>query len=108
MNHDEGGGRRNHGQGRVVVVANVVKKNVTFKAFEVSHEYQLTIYIMFMKTKELQLIIKGQYINNLNFVKPTLNLHTYEIQSLILIYMIFLNTSTKDDNVQIHGYTKYV
>jgi hypothetical protein len=51
LNHDEGGGRRNHGQGRVVVVANVVKKNVTFKAFEVSHEYQLTIYIMFMKTK---------------------------------------------------------
>jgi hypothetical protein len=65
---------------------------------------------MFVKTKELQLIIKGQYINNSNFVKPTLNLHTYEIQFLMLIYiMIFPNTtSIKDDNVQIHTYTKDV
>jgi hypothetical protein len=65
---------------------------------------------MFVTTKKLQLIIKGQYINNSNFVKPTLNLHTYEIQFLMLIYvMIFPNTTfTKDDNVQIHAYTKDV
>jgi hypothetical protein len=45
---------------------------------------------MFLKTKELQLIIKGQYINNSNFVKPAIYLHTYEIQLLMLIYaMIF-------------------
>jgi hypothetical protein len=57
---------------------------------------------MFVKTKELQLIIKGQYINNSSFVKPTLNLHTYEIQFLMLVYvMIFLNTTfTQDDSVQ--------
>jgi hypothetical protein len=54
-----------------------------------------------MKTKELQLIIKGQYINNSNFVKLSLNLQTYEIQFLMLVYtMISPNTtSTKDDNV---------
>jgi hypothetical protein len=46
---------------------------------------------MFLKTKELQLIIKGQYINNSNFVKPAIYLHTYEIQLLMLVYtMIFL------------------
>jgi len=63
-----------------------------------------------MNTKRLQLIIKGRYINKSNFVKPTLNLHTYEIQFLMLVYiMIFLNTTfTKDDNVQIHAYTKDV
>jgi hypothetical protein len=65
---------------------------------------------MFVKTKELQLIIKGQYINNSSFVKSTLNPHTYEIQFLMLVYVtIFLNTtSTKDDSVQIHAYTKDV
>jgi hypothetical protein len=49
---------------------------------------------MFVKTKELQLIIKGQYINNSNFFKPTLNLHIYEIEFLMLVYaMIFPNTT---------------
>lgn len=44
-NPDERWGRKNHGQGGVtVVVINVIKKNVTFKTFEVSHEYQLIIY----------------------------------------------------------------
>jgi hypothetical protein len=32
---------------------------------------------MFVKTKELQLIIKSQYINNLSFVKLTLNLRIH-------------------------------
>jgi hypothetical protein len=65
---------------------------------------------MFVKIKELQLIIKCQYINNSNFVKPTLNLHTYEIQLLMFVYaMIFPNTTiTKNDSVQIHAYTKDV
>jgi hypothetical protein len=65
---------------------------------------------MFVKTKELQLIIKGQYINNSSSIRPTLNLHTYKIQFLMLVYtMIFPNrTSTQDDNVQIHAYTKDV
>jgi hypothetical protein len=65
---------------------------------------------MFVKRKELQLIIIGQHINNSNFFKPTLNLHTYEIQFLMLVYaMIFLNTTfTKNGNVQIHAYTKDV
>jgi hypothetical protein len=36
-------------------------------------------------------------------------MHTYEIQFFMLIYMTFPNTtSTKDDNVQIHAYTKDV
>ncbi len=49
---------------------------------------------MFVKTKELQLIIKGQYINNSSFFKPTLNLHIYEIEFLMLVYaMIFPNTT---------------
>jgi hypothetical protein len=63
---------------------------------------------MFVKTKELQLIIKGQYINNLSFVKPTLNLHTYETQFFMLLCtMIFPNiTFTTDDSAQIHTYTK--
>jgi len=64
---------------------------------------------MFVKRKELQLIIKGQYINNSSFVKPTLNLHTYEIEFFMLVYVvIFPNTSTQDDSVQIHPYTKDV
>jgi hypothetical protein len=64
---------------------------------------------MFVKTKEFQLIIKGQYINNSSFVKLTLNLHTCEIQFLMLVYVIFPNTTcTKDDNVQIYAYTKDV
>jgi hypothetical protein len=56
---------------------------------------------MFVKTKELQLIINGEYINISSFFKPTLNLHTYEIQLLMLIYATnFSNaTSTKDDIV---------
>jgi len=49
---------------------------------------------MFVKTKEFQLIIKGQYINNSSFFKPTLNLHIYEIEFLMLVYaMIFRNTT---------------
>jgi hypothetical protein len=65
---------------------------------------------MFMKTKELQLIIKGQYINNSSFVKPTLNLHTYEIEFFMLIYVVIFpnTTSTQNDSVQIHLYTKDV
>ncbi len=37
-------------------------------------------------------------------------MHTYETQFFMLVYaMIFPNTTfTKDDNVQIHAYTKYV
>jgi hypothetical protein len=43
-------------------------------------------------------------------VKPTLNLHTYDIDFLMLVYaMIFPNTtSTQYDSVQIHAYTKDV
>jgi hypothetical protein len=56
------------------------------------------------------MIIKGQYINNSSFVKPTLNLHTYKIQFLMLVYtVIFPNTtSTQNESVQIHAYTKDV
>jgi hypothetical protein len=62
---------------------------------------------MFVKTKELQLIIKGQYINNEGFVKLTLTLQTYEIEFLVL--MIFPDTtSAQDDSVQIHAYGKDV
>jgi hypothetical protein len=65
---------------------------------------------MFVKASKLQLIIKGQYINNSSSVKPTLNLHTSEIEFLMLVYkVIFPNTtSTQNDSVQIHAYTKDV
>jgi hypothetical protein len=62
---------------------------------------------MFVKTKELQLIMKGQYINNSIFVKPTLTLQTYKIEFMVLV--IFLDTTfTQDDIGQIYAYTKDV